>query len=120
MKKKTIIGILCLSILMGSSIMANAANATGTESVSKLGVSDVHSYASGGTGGYAIFSGKCTSGLMDVVAQELRNGRYVMANEFFLNKNLSGTKKTSNTGAKLWRVKLTGITGRGKGSITAQ
>ena len=118
--KRNVMLLLCITMLMGCTLVVSAVNATGIATVRKTGVSTVYSGASGGTLGYAKYNASCDKGTMIVSAQEWRNGKYMTAASKTISSGRVGSDQTAKTGCVLWRIKLSGATGRGYGSIKAQ
>lgn len=118
-KKIAVTIILSIMTILGSSIVAMAGS-TGTEYVTKKSLlKDACSNVSGGSMGQAVYSAKCTKGFFWAKPQEKRNGKWQSARLTFVDKGRKVSANTSLTGAKLWKLRLSGP-GKGNGSIKAR
>ena len=118
--KRNVMLLLCITMLMGCTLVVSAVNCTGIATVRKTGVGTVYSATSGGTLGLAKYNASCDKGTLWVEAQEWRNSKYMTADIKTISSGRVVSGQTAKTGCVLWRIKLSGATGRGYGSIKAQ
>lgn len=90
-------------------------------SVSKNSSSTVTSGSTGSLAGYAYYSASCTSGTLTATVQYYNNTTQTYENTLATRKITSGQSFSNESahvgGARLFRLVLSGSTGRGSGSI---
>lgn len=123
MRKKLLITILSMTMLLGGTLTVNAAAGMGkTARIAKYAKATVYSDVTGSYLGYATYGADCTKGTLTVTAQYFKNIEkgYKSAGVKFVDAGKSVTANTAKTGYKMWRVKVSGSSGRGIGWIKGQ
>lgn len=122
MRKKLMITILSMTMLLGCSLAVEAVVIGGTARIAKYSNATVYSDCTAAYLGYATYGASCTKGSMIVTAQQymgVDNG-YGFGHSSIVDANKSVSATTPKTGKKMWRVKVSGSSGRGIGWIKDQ
>jgi len=89
--------------------------------VTKSGIASVNSGSTASTAGYVYYSASCTSGTMTATVQYYNNNNQKYENTLASRTISSGESfsglSAHEPGAVLFRLALSGMTGRGNGSI---